>query len=183
MAIMLVNITSLIDFDKTQNASTWSGPASETINMHSEHRSRDDPPSPPPQPPPSPASWNRLPSVRCVTRRHPGLLTLREARRPCAVANLNSGVMMRPIGEFSTLPGLTTTELNLACLGSALVAFFRVMSAPCLSLSDVASILGELFHCLRGVIGVISSSTFHRCRNNSCALWLDCQHSQNTHSC
>lgn len=135
MVIMLVNTTSRIDLNNNQNTHT-SDPASLAINMHSQHRSRDDPPSPPPQPPPSPASWNRLLSVRCVARRHPSLLTLREARRPCTVANLNSGVMVGPIGEFSILPGPTTTKPCL--LGSTLVAFFRAISTPCFSLGDVA---------------------------------------------
>lgn len=55
--------------------------------------SRDEPPSPPPQPPPSPAGWNRLLSVCCVAiNADYQVLTPRQARLPCAIKHLNSGV-------------------------------------------------------------------------------------------
>jgi hypothetical protein len=55
--------------------------------------SRDEPPSPPPQPPPSPAGWSRLLSVCCVAIDVCcQMLTPRQARLPCAIKLLNSGV-------------------------------------------------------------------------------------------
>lgn len=55
--------------------------------------SRDESPSPPPQPPPSPAGWNRLLSVCCVAiDAYCQVLTPCQARLPCAIRHLNSGV-------------------------------------------------------------------------------------------
>jgi hypothetical protein len=96
MAIYPNNVNSSANLDNTHHTSTASSMVSCAPRQDC---SRDDPPSPPPQPPPSPAGWNRLCSVRCVTRGHPHILTLRQARRPCAARDLNSGVNSGSVGK------------------------------------------------------------------------------------
>jgi hypothetical protein len=94
MVVILMNGNSNLDLDSHRKTSTVDYSTSMALIMHSQHLSRDDPPSPPPQPPPSPASWNRLLSVRCVTRRHPSILTLHKVGRPYTSKDLNPGVIV-----------------------------------------------------------------------------------------
>jgi hypothetical protein len=158
----------------TRSATRASPPMTMSFSTPPQDRSRDDPPSPPPQPPPSPASWNRLHSVRCVTRRHPSILTLRQAGRPCAVGHLNPGVNDVSAGGCITFVTFVATKMPFDRWDICHHA------SPHLLLTSAPTRLefGHLSFWYRGVIGVIFAQSGRRERTlpvgSHCNVSLGC---------
>jgi hypothetical protein len=129
MASVSTNDRFRFDSVNTRNVTGASPLMTMSFFSPTQGRSRDDPPSPPPQPPPSPASWNRLHSVSCVTRRHPSILTLRQAGRPCAFGHLNSGVNDGLAGKYIIFATLAAAKIPLTGV-TFVIMLLRTCSLP-----------------------------------------------------